>query len=125
MAHRFHKGRDGWGRDSYEIPQYAVVGASDTGTYPDSPAHSVKVEAELERFRADLASDKQIGSEIDQYTNSGNVFMVKRWVTVAEEDFAAAAEYALEWLKQHKGDTTWIHDADLEQTAPPQEVGAS
>jgi hypothetical protein len=31
---RFHKGSDGWGRDSYQIPQYAVVGSSCTGDYP-------------------------------------------------------------------------------------------
>ena len=85
---RFHKGNDGWGRGSYAIPEYAIVGSSDTGTYPDSPAPSDRVREELEDFRKVLRANR-IRSRISA-TRSGNVFMAKRWVVVHGRDFPRA-----------------------------------
>lgn len=106
---RFHKGRDGWGRDSYAIPQYAVVGASDCGGYSDSPAPTDSVREELERFRAVLRQNR-IRSRI-VYTRSGNVFMLKRWVVVHSKDFMRAASLATEFLTEQQHSTRYIHDA--------------
>jgi hypothetical protein len=106
---RFHKGRDGWGRDSYQIPQYAVVGSSCTGDWSDSPAPTGKVKAELEDFRKVLRAN-HIRSRCGA-TRSGNVFMVKLWVTVKREDYVAAEKLAAEYLKAHDKDTRYIHDA--------------
>ena len=61
---RYHRGSDPWGRGSYPIPQYAVIGASDCGMWPDSPAPSDRVAAELEEFRKVLrVHTKQVGVE--------------------------------------------------------------
>lgn len=106
---RFHKGRDGWGRDSYAIPQYAVIGSSDTGTYSDSPARSDLVQDELEDFRKVLRANR-IRSRIT-FTRSGNVFMVKRWVVVHSRDFPKAVALAEAYLGEHQHDTRFIHDA--------------
>ncbi len=106
---RFHKGRDGWGRDSYAIPQYAVIGASDCGGYSDSPAPTDSVREELERFRAILRKNRLRSRLV--YTRSGNVFMLKRWVVVHSRDFARASTLAAEFLEQHHHDTCYVHDA--------------
>lgn len=106
---RFHRGKDGWGRDSYEIPTYAVVGSSDCGTQPDSPAPSPVVRQELMGFRRVL---RQAGiSSRFKYTNSGNLFMLKRWVVVRSTDYPKALELAEKYLKEHDKDTRFIHDA--------------
>jgi len=106
---RFHRGRDGWGRGSYAIPQYAVVGSSDCGTWSDSPAPSDNVIEELEDFRRVLRAN-HIRSRI-RFTQSGNAFMVKRWVVVHSRDFARAMGLAETYLKEHDTDTRYIHDA--------------
>jgi hypothetical protein len=106
---RFHRGRDGWGRDSYRIPEYAVVGSSDTGTAPDSPAPSDAVREELAAFRAVL-TEHGIKSRTC-YTQSGNCCMIKRWVTVERANFITAARLAVGYLEGGIGH--YIHDADL------------
>jgi hypothetical protein len=124
---RFHKGRDGWGRDSYQIPARAVVGSSDTGTWSDSPARSEDVTDEFKRFRRDLRKETGLTVKRARPTPSGNVFMVKRWL-VAENDgeWPAVAEFARRWLKDHKNDTRLIHDADLDNVLPaPEPVEAT
>ena len=106
---RFHRGRDGWGRDSYAIPQFAVAGSSDTGTYPDSPAPSGVVSDELEDFRKVLRANG-IRSRT-AYTRSGNVFMLKKWVVVHSRDYPKALALAEAYLAEHRHDTRYIHDA--------------
>src|SRR5688500_18670531 len=106
---RFHRGRDGWGRDSFAIPQFAVVGSSDCGTWPDSPAPSDRVAEELEDFRSVLRQH-HIRSRI-RYTRSGNVFMIKRWIVVRRQDFVVASHLAEQYLQEHHHDTRYIHDA--------------
>lgn len=110
---RLHRGSDGWGRDSYMIPAGSVVGSSDTGMWEDSPAPSDKVKDELERFRRDVLRPEGIRSRV-RWSASGNVFMVKRWVVVPPGDFERAAQLAVDWLAEHKDDTDFIHDADLD-----------
>ena len=106
---RYHRGADGWGRDSYPIPHYAVVGSSDCGTFSDSPAPSDRVADELEDFRQVLRAN-HIRSRIC-YTQSGNLFMAKRWVVVHSKDFPKALALAEQYLAEHQQDTRFIHDA--------------
>lgn len=106
---RYHKGSDPWGRASYAIPEFAVVGSSDCGTWSDSPAPSDRVAAELEEFRKVLRANR-IRSRI-RYTTSGNVFMAKRWVVVNGIDFHRALALATSYLAEHQDDTRYIHDA--------------
>lgn len=107
---RYHR-IDGW--RGYSIPEYAVAGSSDTGTAPDSPANSDAVGAELERFRDEVLRPAGIRSRL-RWGGSSNVFCGKRWITVAREDFAAAAQLTVTWLRDHRDDTRFIHDADLD-----------
>lgn len=106
---RFHRGSDGWGRDSYRIPQYAVMGSSDCGNFSDSPAPSDRVKAELEDFRKVLRTN-HIRSRI-RFTRSGNLFMLKRWLVVNGRDYARANELAQQYLAENDSSTHWIHDA--------------
>lgn len=97
------------GRDSYAIPQYAVIGSSDCGSWSDSPAPTDLVRDELERFRAVLRKNRIRSRFV--YIRSGNVFMVKRRVVVHSKDFARAGVVAAEFLEQHHHDTRYVHDA--------------
>lgn len=106
---RFHRGNDGWGRDSYQIPEYAIAGSSCTGDWPDSPAKTSDVKAELGALRKELRK-VHIRSRL-RGTRSGNVFMTKVWVVVSRADYATANEIAKAYLAQHENDTRLIHDA--------------
>lgn len=108
---RHHRGSDAWGRGSYSIPDYAVVGSSDTGMSYDSPCPSDKVEAELNVFRGELLKHG-ISSHYSS-SQSGNLFMAKQWVVVSSKDFKKASEIAIKYLADHDYDTRYIHDADL------------
>ena len=48
---RYHK-IDGW--RGYPVPALAIVGASDTGGWDDSPCPSREVKAELRRFQREV-----------------------------------------------------------------------
>ena len=106
---RYHRGNDAWGRGSYAIPQYAIVGSSDCGSWPDSPAPSDTVAAELEDFRKILRAN-HIRSRIS-FTSSGNAFMAKRWVVVHSRDYPKALVLVEQYLREHHADTRYIHDA--------------
>jgi hypothetical protein len=43
------------------------------------------------------------------------VFCAKRWLLVSKEDFDKSARLAVQWLEQHRYDTHFLHDADLDQ----------
>lgn len=108
---RWHRGNDGWGRDSYGIRANAVVGVSDCGMSSDSPARSDVVKAELDDFRQVL---RQAGIKSRLKYNPqphGNGFVIKRWVIVRRADFAKAAAIALDYCAAGNG--RLIHDADL------------
>jgi len=101
---------DGW--RGYSVPACAVVGASDTSTFSDSPCPSDKVAAELTRFGKEVLHKLGIKYRT-VYGKSSNVFCAKRWVVVNEASFNTAAFAALKWLEEHKEDTNFIHDANL------------
>ena len=113
---RRHKGSDGWGRDSYNIPTYAVAGSSDCGSWSDSPAPTAKVLAELQRVIDHLKSEGikaafwMRGGGVGA-TQSGNLFMAKRWVVVPRGQFKRGKRLAEAWIEETKLDTHWIHDA--------------
>ncbi len=106
---RYYRGTDPWGRGSFSIPGTAVIGSSDCGTYYDSPAPSGSVKAELARFGRVLRR-VHIPTRT-QFSRSGNVFMVKRWLCVPPADYERAAGLADKWLKKHDSDTWYVHSA--------------
>jgi hypothetical protein len=108
---RYHK-IDGW--RGYPVPALAIVGASDTGTWDDSPCPSNEVKAELNRFRREVLKPAGIASRT-RIGHSSNVFCAKRWLLVSKEDFDKSARLAVQWLKENRYDTDFIHSADLEQ----------
>lgn len=105
---RYHR-IDGW--RGYRIPEYAVAGASDTGTAPDSPAPSGEVAKELTRFGKECLHTLGIKYRT-VWGGSTNCFCSKRWVTVAKADFDRAALAASTWLHQHRDDTYYIHSGE-------------
>ena len=110
-AKRYHK-IDGW--RGYYIPGLAIVGASDTGTWDDSPCPSNLVKAEIRRFQCEVLQPAGIKSRT-RYGTSSNVFCAKRWLVVDKKDFDRSARLAVQWLDAHRYDTDFIHSADLEQ----------
>lgn len=108
MKSRYHK-LDGW--RGYPIPGLAVAGASDTGTWSDSPCPSPDVKAEIRKLQRECLRPAGIASR-QRYGVSSNVFCAKRWVCVAESDWPKAAPLVLDWLKGHKYDTQYLHCAD-------------
>ena len=111
---RRHKGVDGWGRDSYNIPPTALVGASDTGLWIDSPAPSDRVGEELLRFCREVLKPAKCRYRI-KAARSGNIFMVKRWITVPAARWASLIPATLEWLENNHANTVFIHDANLNE----------
>jgi len=107
---RYYKGSDPWGRGSYSIPEYAVMGSSITGEWSDSPAPTSKVKDELNGFRKVLRQNG-IRSRF-MTTRSGNVFMVKLWVVVDKRNFLEAKSLADEYLKKNDRDLRFAHDAE-------------
>ncbi len=106
---RHHRGADPWGRDSYRIPGCAVLGASDTGSWSDSPCPTKSVKSELGAFRSVLRAagirSRWGGS------SSGNVFCGKRWVLVAPSDWPRGIELADQYLRENDAELVYAHDA--------------
>ena len=107
---RYHK-IDGW--RGYWVPALAIAGASDTGTYGDSPCPSYEVTKELNRLRKEVLRPAGIASRT-RWGNSSNLFCAKKWLAVSQADFARAALLAKEWLDENRRTTSYIHDANLE-----------
>ncbi|WNO06030.1 hypothetical protein [Rhodoferax mekongensis] len=98
----YHK-IDGW--RGYQIPFGAVIGASDTGTWSDSPCPSDKVEAEIKQVQAEL---RKQGIRSRQKTGqTSNVFCGKRWLCVGPKDWDRAVEIAESFIPRFR----FIHDA--------------
>ena len=109
---RYHR-IDGW--RGYHVPGLAVMGASDTGAWDDSPCPTPKVLAELRRFRREVLKPFGIESRIGAGASS-NVFCGKRWVVVKDrEHFPLAAQLALDWLEANRYSTDYAHCADQDQ----------
>lgn len=97
----------GWG--GYEQPKYAIAGASDTGSWSDSPAPSGKVLAELKDFANFLR--KSWGFHVAMVTTrSSNLFMVKRWLIVPPEEYEGAKRIVQQTLEKYPRE--YIHEAD-------------
>jgi len=94
---------DNW--RGYSIPANAVCGASDTGTWSDSPAPSDSVEGEIKAVQAKLRS---IGVRSRQkFGETSNVFCGKRWLVVNPKDWERAVEFVNGLIPQFR----FIHDA--------------
>lgn len=97
---------DGW--RGYERPKYAIAGASDTGTWSDSPCPSHKVKAELDELKKYL---RQRGIRFREViTKSSNLFMVKHWVISSVEQFDDAVKEASDWIQKNYKTTNYIHE---------------
>lgn len=106
---RYHK-IDGW--RGYWLPPRAIAGASDTGTWSDSPAPTPDVIAELDAFKAHLRKHKV--KYRSTFGVTSNVFAGKRWITVVDfDDFARAAQLTVDYLADHPN-LQFLHDADLD-----------
>lgn len=110
-ASRYHR-IDGW--RGYNIPRLAIVGASDTGSWDDSPCPSRDVKAEIARFQREVLRPLGISSRT-VYGGSSNAFCMKRWLVVPRGSFGTAAAAAVQWLNDHRFDTNFIHSADLSE----------
>lgn len=104
---RYHR-IDGW--RGYPIPGTAIAGASDTGTWPDSPCPTPEVLAEFRRFRREVLKPAGITSRL-RIGSSSNVFCAKRWLCVPAEDFSRAQDLAAVWLEANDRNIRFIHSA--------------
>lgn len=107
IPRRYHR-IDGW--RGYWIPGTAIAGASDTGTYSDSPCPSHLVKAEIRRLQREVLRPAGIASR-QRWGSSSNVFCGKRWLCVDAANFERAQALVGEWLEQHRFDTNFIHSA--------------
>lgn len=98
---------DGW--RGYRIPGLAIAGASDTGTWSDSPCPSGLVELEVSAFR--LAASRAGFATRVRVGETSNVFCAKVWVTVHPAQWRRAASWALEYLREHDRGINYLHDA--------------
>ena len=99
----YHK-TDGW--RGYDVPDNSIAGASDTGTWADSPCPSDEVDKALSDLRSDL-SKAGIKTEMDS-TSTSNAFCAKRWVKLKDpRDYRRAMEI----VREHEKKTRYIHDA--------------
>lgn len=104
---RYHK-TDGW--RGYRIPARAVLGASDTGTWDDSPCPSALAEKELNWFRRSFLRPNKIRSRV-VFGETSNVFCAKRWLVVSNDDWERAAWMALRFLHNQQNHLRLAHDA--------------
>lgn len=94
---------DGW--RGYSIPILAVAGASDTGGWSDSPCPSSSVEEELKDLQ-NVYKKHGIYSYL-AYTQSSNVFCLKRWVVVRGNQLKDAMKVEINFHK----DYNYVHKA--------------
>lgn len=107
IPRRYHR-ISGW--RGYWIPGPAVAGASDTGTWSDSPCPTPLVQAEIRRFQRECLRPAGIKSRT-RFGGSSNVFCGKRWVCVSAEDWLRAKDLADAWLQNNESTTRFIHNA--------------
>lgn len=111
---RYHK-IDGW--RGYWIPQYAVAGARDTGTWPDSPCPTPEVKAELREF------GKMLRLHGVRYRTkfgvSSNVFCGKRYIVVHSRDYPRALGLARDWFAANNQFTRYIHECEGDDSHRP------
>jgi len=95
------------GYKGYEQPANAIVGASDTGMASDSPSPSDVVQKELMVVK-DTLNKKGIPVKL-KTTSSSNVFMVKRWLVVKNNDFKKAYKISHKFIQNMP--SHYIHEA--------------
>jgi len=100
---------DAW--RGHEQPVYAVVGASDSGMWSDSPAPSDISKSEINAVRSFLKKNGVHTQEVHSATS--NVFTGKRWVIVPPEEYEKAKALAGKYLQEHEKDTRLLHEADV------------
>lgn len=98
----YHK-IDGW--RGYSIPFGAVIGASDTGSWSDSPCPSDKVEAEIKQVQAVLRKEGIRSRQ--KFGETSNVFCGKRWLVVSPKDWERAEQITENLIPQFR----YIHNA--------------
>jgi hypothetical protein len=104
---RYHR-IDSW--RGFWMPDGAIAGASDTGTWSDSPCPTPQVKAELRAFAKYIRS-RGIPCRM-RIGVSSNIFCAKRYVVVAKADYERALPIAREWLELNRHQTRFIHDCE-------------
>lgn len=95
---------DGW--RGHTVPYFAVLGASDTGMWEDSPARSDTVESELAGMQERL---RKIGIRTYvAHSVTSNVFCMKRWLIVKGKDFPKAVN-AVRGLSREIGEKKTVY----------------
>jgi len=96
---------DGW--RGYNKPKYAVIGATDTGTWSDSPCNSHDVQRDIKIAKKML---KDEGFCVRSATgNTSNVFAGKRYLVVPPEQFERAKEVAKKIDKHKRFDSGCVY----------------
>ena len=111
QTRRYHR-TDGW--RGYPIPRFAIIGASDTGEWSDSPCPTREVKAEIRRFQREVLRPLGIKSR-QRIGVTSNVFCGKRWLVVPRGSFCTAAAAALEWMEKNDLSLQYLHTADLKE----------
>ena len=98
----------GYGR--YFQPAGAIVGASDTGYWSDSPAPTLNVIKEINMVKKELAN---LGIPTKQkVTRSSNEFIFKRWLITSPKKEIMGKQRVKELMKKIKSKISYIHEAD-------------
>ena len=89
---------DGW-RGFYQ-PECAVFGTTDTGTWSDSPCPSDEAEKEIKYVSSLLRKN---GFHVrSMYGKTSNVFAMKRYVIVPEDELTRAKAFAEKAMTEDK-----------------------
>ena len=94
----------------YKQPITAIVGASDTGTWSDSPSPTPDVNREMEMIKKELAQAGVPTREV--VSQSSNAFMGKRWLITPKKYYLAGKKKSAQLLKKLEKQTSFIHGAD-------------
>lgn len=105
---RYHK-IDGW--RGYSIPDTAILGASNTGSWEDSPCRPEDAKAEIRDFRREVLRPAHIKSRI-RYGQTSNVFCGKIWVCVGKGEYTRAEALTKVWFAERGSNFRLIHLAD-------------
>ena len=95
---------DGW-RGYFSLAN-AVCGASDTGSWDDSPCPSNSVTAELNAVKKAL---KKAGINYrTTWASSSNIFCIHRYIVVAEENVERGKEVVEEWMANNENTFVYV-----------------
>lgn len=101
------KASDGW--RGHEVYDFAIAGANDTGTAPDSPCPSPVATRELKGVKQML--HKAGISYRETSGQSSNIFMVSRFILVKPVDYIKALELFDEYYVTAKNETQLLYKA--------------